>query len=151
LFSRRGYSHHVNMNPIDTDRALYRYKKARNEVGMQAPDGWLRSMPKTKPLDPRFDEAEIKMCSHIDQNPNTDDRIDIWNSRRENSGELIYQEVYVQSHERMGWTFKKTPVLHVFHHALHAPGNVFLGAAFATIDLTTGKPIRSLVNDEAAR
>lgn len=139
------------MNAIDIDKAMHRYRTARNTIGKHSSDGYVRTTQLgMKPLHSRFEEARIFMGSHIDQNPDTADRVEVWNSRRENGKELIVQEVFVESKERIGWSWSKTPVLHVFHHALHAPGNVFVGAAFATIDLTTGKAIRSLDNDEEA-
>lgn len=138
------------MNAIDADRALFRYKRARNAIGTHSPDGYVRTTElQFPPLEKSFDEAKIFMGSHIDQNPGTEDRIEIWNSRRENGHSVIHREVFVESTERIGFTLKKTPVVHVFHHLLQAPGNVFIGAALTTIDRTTGKPIRSLV-DQAA-
>lgn len=139
------------MNAIDADRALFRYKRARNAIGTHSPDGYVRTTElQFPPLDKSFGEAKIFMGSHIDQNPRTEDRIEIWNSRRENGREVIHREVFVESSERIGFTLKKTPVVHVFHHVLMAPGNVFVGAALTTLELTTGKPVRSLVDDAAA-
>ncbi len=139
------------MLTIDPQRALFRFKQAKNELGQRAPDGYLLGHLDTKPLDSSYPRSQIFFGSHFDQNPNTEDRIEIWNSRPEpGKGELLHQEIFVQRTERRGWTFTKTPVLHCYHVMMHT-GGAIAALALVSIDLNTGQPFRQEEGEQASR
>ncbi len=140
------------MLSIDPQKSLYRFKKARNELGQHAPDGYLVGQLKTKPLDASYPEAEIKWGSHFDQNPSTEDRVEIWNCKPLGTGhgELIHQEIYIQRTERRGWKFTKTPMLHCCQVMIKTGGAV-MALAISSIDLNTGQVVKQQEGQEAAR
>lgn len=137
---------------IDPNQALHRFKQAKFELSRRAPDGYLLGHVDVKPLG-GYPRAQIFFGSHFDQNPSTEDRIEIWNSRPlgKGEGELIHQEIFVQRNESTGWNpFSKSPVLHCYHVTMKTGGAV-AALALVSIDLDTGRPIRQEEGEQAAR
>jgi hypothetical protein len=136
------------LNPADSTR---RYRQLVAEV--QAQPGWrvLRTGLATAAVPPAFARAEIFLGSHVDEDPSTEDRVEVWSYRPyPPGGEEILQEVFVQRQERRG-LFSTRPVLHHCAFLIRSPGGACLDAALASIDLDSGEVFRSLNGPEAGR
>lgn len=127
---------------------LARYRRVYDQVSFER--GWrnFRSLP-TQPYDGSFPKADIPMGGHVDQDPTTEDWVEVWSEKPEPSSgrNLIMRETFVQGSER-NW-FKKRNVLHHYATLIRSPGGTYLDAVVSTIDLDTGELVRSLNGDEA--
>lgn len=140
------------MQPLNPSLVQQRYGQAVTDLVARFPDGYAAgtSTP-AQPFDASFPRAEIFMGSHCDSDPKTQDRVEVWSSRREADGsETILRETFVQEQMRTGLLLRKTDVLTCYTEELSAPGNVFRDAALCSIDLRTGKVRESMEGESAA-
>lgn len=136
------------MQPTAPNDILRRYRKVYDQVSMER--GWrnLRHLP-TDPYDSSYPKAEIFIGGHVDQDPDTEDWVEVWSEKPEPSTgkNLILKESFVQGTERH-W-FKKRNVLHHYAMQIRSPGGSYLDAVLSTIDVDTGEVLRTLSGKEA--
>lgn len=103
--------------------------------------------PRTVPYAPEYPETQIFMGSHVDEDPSTEDKVEVWSTRRENGGEMMVQEHFICRNERQ-W-FSSRPVLHHAAMLIRIPGGHYLDAVVTSIDLSTGEVIGTSQGDDA--
>lgn len=136
------------MQALPPHDIISRYDTASAQV--KAERGW-RVMgspgPPMTPYAPEYPDTQIFMGSHVDEDPSTEDKVEVWSSRRENGGEMMVREHFIQRNERQ-W-FSSRPVLHHAAMLIRIPGGHYLDAVVTSIDLSTGEVIGTTQGGDA--
>lgn len=133
------------MKVLTPGDSLTRYQQAKGQV--MAERGWrvLRSPgPSTTPFDPSFASADIFMGSHVDNDPNTEDRIEIFSTKPDpaGGGNLLLREQFVERQEGGFWPFsRKRTVVHHYASLIRSPGGIHLEHQLLSFCPTTGEII----------
>lgn len=140
------------LTPADS---LARYQQAKSQV--MAEKGWrvLRSPgPSTTPFEPDFVRADIFMGSHVDNDPNTEDRIEVFSTRPDpaGGGNLLLREQFVERQEGGFWPFsRQRTVIHHYATLIRSPGGVHLEHQLLSFCPTTGEVIAQRQGGDAVK
>lgn len=126
---------------LDANRARTRYAQAKQDILAAHPDGRVLStgMP-AQPFDADHPDAEVFFGAHVDNDPKTEDHVELWSSQKNQAGEEILREVYVERQERpslLSWS--KTSVLHCYVHRIQSPGGIHHETEYLKINQGTGE------------
>ncbi|MBS2039020.1 hypothetical protein JST97_28825 [bacterium] len=126
---------------LDAARARTRYAQAKQDILTAHPDGRVLStgMP-AQPFDTDHPDSEVFFGAHVDNDPRTEDRVELWSSKKNDGGEEILREVFVERQERpslLSWS--KTSVLHCYVHRIQSPGGIHHESEYMKINQATGE------------
>jgi hypothetical protein len=133
------------MIQLDSTRVRARYAQAKQDILAAHPDGRVLSgKMAAQPFDAEHPNAEIFFGAHVDNDPKSEDRVELWSSKRTDQGEEILREVFVERQELpslLSWS--KTSVLHCYVHRIQSPGGIHHETEYLRLDQSNGKVLGS--------
>lgn len=126
---------------LDSASVRARYAQAKKDILAAHPDGRVLStgMP-AQAFDADHPNAEVFFGAHCDNDPKTEDHVELWSSKKTDQGEEIMREVFVERQERPGLlSWSKTSVLHCYVHRIQSPGGIHHETEYLRLDQGTGE------------
>ena len=130
------------MISLDSASVRARYAQAKKDILDSHPDGRVLStgMP-AQPFDAEHPKAEVFFGAHVDNDPKTEDHVEIWSSKKNDGGEEILREVFVDRTERPGLFSGKAPILHCYVQRIQSPGGIYHETELMSINQKTNEVI----------
>jgi hypothetical protein len=126
---------------LDSARARARFAQAKQDILTAHPDGRVLSTGMAaQPYDADHPDAEVFFGAHVDNDPKTEDHVELWSSKRTDGGEEIMREVFVERQERpslLSWS--KVSVLHCYVQRIQSPGGIYHETEYLKLNHATGE------------